>query len=184
MRRFEPICARGREKKCSPMVLWYSQAIDALILLPSVLQQYLRMKSSFPLNNNNTWGYLFSERIMIPWCHAGCDLKRLGWHNCYHLRDAQTFLRLVWCWGNNNHPRHHDHTHIHTHTHRMKRPNPSILVWNVTNARTNDLHADIVFFQPPVGSRSGSKWPEHNQQLYRTGSCSPWDRSLCQMLSY
>lgn len=124
----EPIWARGREKKGSPMVLWYSQAIDALILLPSVLQQYLKMKSSSPLNNN-TWGYLFSERIMIPWCHAGCDLKRLGWHNCYHLRDAQTFLRLVWCRGNSNHLRHRDNKNrkTHTHTHAARRGLESIV---------------------------------------------------------
>lgn len=39
-----------REKKASgsPVVLRYSQAVDALILLQSVLQQYLCMKSSFP----------------------------------------------------------------------------------------------------------------------------------------
>lgn len=32
----------------SPAVSWHSQAIDALILLQSVLQQYLKMKSPFP----------------------------------------------------------------------------------------------------------------------------------------
>lgn len=41
-----------RERKAgakgSAVVLWYSQAIDALRLLPGVLQQYLKMKSSFP----------------------------------------------------------------------------------------------------------------------------------------
>ena len=37
-----------RKANGSPVVLWYSQTIDALILLRSVLQQYLEMKSSFP----------------------------------------------------------------------------------------------------------------------------------------
>lgn len=47
------------------------------------------------LSPNNTWGYLFSEWIMISWSHTGYDLKGLTWHNYYHLHDAQTFLRLA-----------------------------------------------------------------------------------------
>lgn len=43
---------------------------------------------------SNTQERLLSEAIAMSWCQAGCDLKRLTSHNCYHLhRNAQTFLR-------------------------------------------------------------------------------------------
>lgn len=77
-----------------PALPRHSQAIDALILLPSVLQQYLKMRSSFPSRNRP--GRLLAAPIVISWCHAGCDLKQLRSHNCYHLHwNAQTFLRRV-----------------------------------------------------------------------------------------
>lgn len=53
------------ESKGSAVDLWYSRAIDALILLERVLQQYLKMRSSFP-----------------PVIHESiCSAKRLWYHD-------------------------------------------------------------------------------------------------------
>lgn len=102
-------------------------------------------KDEVILSPSNTWGYLLRERMVISWCHTGCDLKRLKWHNCYHLRDAQTFLRLV-AVGTTIIIT----AIIITKTHRNKRFRKHvrvdfILLWNVTEFPTTSVLPKLMF---------------------------------------
>ncbi len=111
---------------------------------------------------------------MISWCHTGYDLKRLRWHDCYHLRDTQTFLWMVGaeamiiilvtvitelC----HTKRFFKHIRV-----------DCMLLWNMTEFPTTkvdvstllpkDFHTECVFFWLPLGILSGSQWPEYKQQ--------------------